>query len=130
MSKKKTAPIPQDIKLVLQQFKRWRETKPSSRAIPEQLWQSAVSLAQKYSVSKIHSLLHLDYTKLKRLVSQAQSQAQDVIVHTQAQFVSIPPMFPTKECSPTVIELSSTDGRSLVIRTHQPLDLDALIHSF
>ena len=130
MKRKKSRPIPQDLKQTLEQIESWRQSKPKPRAMPEHLWQDAVSLAQKYGSSRVHSLLRLDYTKLKRLVSQAQSQTQDFIVHTQAQFVSIPPVYSPPEPAPTVLELSSTDGRSLVIRTHQPLDLDALIHSF
>lgn len=137
MKRKKSDRIPQDIKQVLEQIECWRQTKPKPRAMPEHLWQDAVSLVPKYGPYKVSSLLNVGYTKLKLLTSQKQSQHQtlDVVVHEAlppTEFVSFSPssLFSTPELPPNVLELSSTDGRSLVIRTHQPLDLDSLIHSF
>lgn len=132
MKRKKSGPMPQDIREVLNQIQAWRQLRPKPRKMPDHLWQDAVCLAQKYGLTRIHNLFGLDYTKLRRLVQQAQSHPQDVVIHSQTEFVSFPAQafFSTPELPPNVLELSSNDGRSLVIRTHQSLDLDALIHSF
>ena len=53
---------------VKEQFKNWRRTRKSPRPIPEQLWQAAVSLTAKHSISQISRELVIDYTALKNRV--------------------------------------------------------------
>lgn len=135
MKRKKASQVPQDIQQLLEQIERWRNSKPKPRAMPQHLWQDAASLVPEYGAYKVSSLLKIDYAKLRRLTKETPpTPSNDVIVHNAVEpteFVSLPQfLFSAPSSSPTVLELSSSDGRSLVIRTHQPLDLDALIHSF
>ena len=53
---------------VKEQFKIWRRTRKSPRPIPEQLWEAAVSLTAKHSISQISKELVVDYSALKRRV--------------------------------------------------------------
>ena len=141
MRQKKDQEIPQDIKEVQALIECWRHTKPRPRAMPEHLWQDAVSLARKYGVYEISRALNVGYAKLKDLTSQTQPYPHDreLVVHDPALppalpagFVSFSPasLFDISESSPNELELISVDGNSLIIRTHQPLDLPDLIRSF
>jgi hypothetical protein len=53
---------------VKEQFKIWRRTRKTPRPIPEDLWESAVSLTAKHSISQISKELVLDYSALKKRV--------------------------------------------------------------
>ena len=51
------------------QLENWRKTKTSIREpIPKKLWQQAVELCQKHSVSCVAKTLHLTYTDLRKRV--------------------------------------------------------------
>lgn len=51
------------------QLENWRKTKTSIREpIPQKLWQQAVELCQKHSVSVISNALRLSYTDLRKRV--------------------------------------------------------------
>ena len=54
---------------VKEQLKIWRRTRRSPRPIPDELWEAAVSLTAKYSISQISKELVLDYSALKSCVS-------------------------------------------------------------
>ena len=68
MTQKRHLVASQSLSEVKEQFKIWRRTRKSPRPIPEQLWQAAVSLTAKHSISQISKELVLDYTALKNRV--------------------------------------------------------------
>ncbi|MCK4488169.1 MAG: hypothetical protein KAU38_15600 [Desulfobacterales bacterium] len=53
---------------VRDQFENWRKTRERRTAIPEALWQAAVSLSEDYPTLQISKALHLNYTALKNRV--------------------------------------------------------------
>ena len=66
-SKNYSTPRP-SLSEVKEQFKIWRRTRKSPRPIPEKLWEAAVSLTAKHSISQISKELVLDYSALKKRV--------------------------------------------------------------
>jgi hypothetical protein len=65
----KTSPLKQ----VQEQFEHWRRSRGKRRAIPDALWQAAISLFPDYSVYRISKVLRLNYSDLKHRVDVQQS---------------------------------------------------------
>lgn len=53
---------------VREQFEAWCQRLKKRSAIPDALWQAAINLCQDYSISKISSMLRLNYAVLKQRV--------------------------------------------------------------
>jgi hypothetical protein len=51
---------------VHRQFEHWRKTRLRRSAVPEYLWDAAVTLAKQYPLCRISRTLGLDYRKLKK----------------------------------------------------------------
>ena len=68
MAPKNFSTPPPSLSEVKEQFKNWRRTRKSPRPIPEQLWEAAVSLTAKHSVSQISKELVVDYSHDFQLV--------------------------------------------------------------
>src|SRR5215831_15342175 len=65
----RTGAVPADIEELRQQFESWQNAHARRSRIPETLWASAVKLARQYGLHRTAKALHLNYTKLKMLVS-------------------------------------------------------------
>jgi len=64
------------IEAIQQQFKSWRSDRGKQRSlIPEHLWESAVLLCQKYSITHVSRSLHLSYSDLKRRIGKIKEPA-------------------------------------------------------
>ncbi len=61
---------------VEKQFKHWRRTREKKGAIPEALWEAAVSLHSDYSLCQISKVLRLGYNDLKHRVQAQRSTFQ------------------------------------------------------
>ncbi len=59
---------------VKQEFEHWRGTRSKRSPIPDHLWDSAVRLAQNYSIHTIAKTLRLNCSQLKRRVQAEQTQ--------------------------------------------------------
>jgi hypothetical protein len=68
MALKNYSTPPPSLREVKEQFRNWRKTRKSHRPIPENLWQAAVGLTAKHSISKISKELVVDYSALKKRV--------------------------------------------------------------
>ena len=53
---------------VRRHFEEWRKNRQARSPIPDELWSAAAELARKDGVSRIAAELHLDGSKLKRLM--------------------------------------------------------------
>jgi len=54
-------------------FEDWRRTRGKRRAIPNTLWEAAVSLAPQYPLYQISKALRLHYTRLKNRLQERRS---------------------------------------------------------
>src|SRR5947199_9441203 len=97
--------IPADLEEVRQQFESWRNTHAHRSRIPETLWTSAVKLARQHGLYRTAKALHLDYTKLKALVSgNSAAKRQEVA----PAFVELLTADQLPEC---VVELENARGK-------------------
>ncbi len=66
-------PLKLSLAQVRDQFENWRKTRQKRTAIPEALWEVAVSLSRDYPTLQISKALRLNYTTLKNRVQAARS---------------------------------------------------------
>ena len=59
-----------------QQLEQWRTTQRVGAKLPESFWQSAAELARHYGANPAARALRLDYTALKRRVSEGLSPSE------------------------------------------------------
>ena len=86
----------------------WRSTKKRGARIPEALWEAAVELATTHGVYHVSRGLGVDYSKLKRLVTESEQRRGEVSV----EFVELQELFSTAR-APAVVEMRRADGASL-----------------
>lgn len=106
-------PAPGNKKLTLdrvgEQFGHWRRTREKKGAIPEALWEAAVSLHSDYSLCQISKVLRLGYNDLKNRV---QAQKSNFTSHSDASFIELgisDPMY-SAEC---IVEMKDQKGASM-----------------
>ena len=71
MGKRKKKKITKELVDLAKQFDDWRQTRAKRGPISEDLWESAVKMAQKYGNSPVIRLLRLNSGKLKRRLADA-----------------------------------------------------------
>ena len=139
MRKKAPQKLPKEIKEVQDRFEHWRETRPKFGPIPEELWQAAISLTEKYTFVQVARHLRLNHTVLKEHVQKATtstpiSAEKEALVPSQTQFLQMPPMplLQAPKSLESLIELRAADGATLTMRipSVQPIDLVGLAQAF
>lgn len=108
-----TLPVPANKRLTLdrvrEQFEHWRRTREKKGAIPEALWETAVSLHSDYSLCQISKVLRLGYNDLKHRV---QAQRSTFSPHSSPPFIELglsDPMF-SAEC---IVEMKDQRGATM-----------------
>ena len=94
MSKEKHAELSPDMAEAQKKFKHWRRTRISRKPIPEELWQTAISLSKAHSTNHISKVLCLNHTDLKNRIQTMTEQ------HTE------PTSFIELDCSHTIYQTS------------------------
>lgn len=61
----------QSLDTVKENFEAWRKTREKRSAIPQPLWDEAISLVSHYSINKIARTLRLNYATLKEHIQKA-----------------------------------------------------------
>ena len=121
---RKKPPIPdQSLSEVKEQFKTWRRTRKSLRPIPKDLWEAAVNLTAKHSISQIAKELVLDYTALKRRV---RVKNKDGAVSTNPPDfieVNLEPPAAVAEC---IVEMQDIAGAKMRMHFRGKTDFDLL----
>ena len=109
METRKTETIPAEMEELRQHFESWRNTHAHRSRIPETLWTSAVKLARQHGLARTAKALHLDYTKLKALVSGNSSAKRKEV---SPAFVELLTADQLPEC---VVELENGRGKKILI---------------
>jgi hypothetical protein len=99
-----------DLERAAERFRTWRRVRKARARIPESLWTLAVRLVEKHGVSRVSSVLGLDYYSLKKRAAAADSESRAVPAFMELPAVSLNA---AREC---VIELE--DGAGGVMRMH------------
>jgi len=117
-----TAPAdPQpSLEQVRAQFEQWRRNRGKRRAIPESLWEAAVSLYPAHSLNRISRTLGLDYTKLKHHVHP------DTSLPVEAAFIELGLAGPAAACT---VEMRHRNGSMIAQGVNGP-DLMKLARLF
>lgn len=102
------------IEQVRTRFEQWRNSRPRTTRIPDELWAAAIEAARQDGVNRNARELHLDGGKLKRLLVAADLGAKRGNT-PQPTFVELIAPGPTKleEC---VIEFESCGGDKMRIQ--------------
>jgi hypothetical protein len=109
-------------------IERWRQGRPKSGSMPEELWQEASAAAKRLGTNRVARALGLGYEGLKqRVLSKKVGGRRDKgsgdLGAQEAQFIELPgfPVLGSAAGSREgmVVELVAADGMRLTIRTQQ-----------
>ena len=103
---------------VRDEFENWRKSRRKRTAIPEALWQAAVSLSGDYPTLKISKALRLNYTVLKNRVQASNTDSGPAFV--ELDFGKS--IFPT-EC---IVEMEDKTGSKMKMHLKGVIGLDLL----
>ncbi|RLB79903.1 MAG: hypothetical protein DRH24_11685 [Deltaproteobacteria bacterium] len=109
---------------IREQFETWRKTREKRAAIPDVLWEAAVSLCPRYSLCQISKALRLNYSDLKHRVQASQSMLHSSPIIEPA-FIDIgfkSPMLPA-EC---IVEMEDQNGAKMSMYFKGEAGLDLL----
>lgn len=125
MEHEKSPALPSPLESVRYQFEKWRETRKSPREpIPENLWEAAAALQDRYPISHIAKALRLNHTDLKSRIYEEKSSCQ--MKKTASSFfveLDWPHHFPASEC---IIEMENAFGSKMRMSFKGRADLDLL----
>jgi len=101
------------LKEVQEQFETWRKTREKRTAIPDILWEAAVSLTPRYSLYQISKALRLNYNDLKCRLETSQSilPLSSEKAHAFIDLGLKAPMLPA-EC---IVEMENQNGGKMRI---------------
>jgi hypothetical protein len=118
---------PTDLRQLQRQLSSWRRQQSGRVRLPEAIWVSAATLAERHGASLVARTLHLDYYKLRQRAAGGSSPAES------------PPAFVELQVAPTLgaaggeatVELSDGTGARMTLRVRSQLPLVvALAESF
>ena len=102
------------IEQVRRRFERWRNSRPRTTRIPDELWAAAIEAARQDGVNRTARVLHPDGGKLRRLLVTADSGAKRRNLSPPAFVELIAPR--PAELEECVIEFESQDGSKMRIQ--------------
>jgi hypothetical protein len=117
----------------------WRQTRPKSRPMPEELWQEASAAAKRLGTGRVARGLGLNYEALKQRVmsngsSRRRSSAGGEAQPEGAEFIELsgfPALGQSGARDEMVVEMVAADGARLTIRVKEAsANLSALINAF
>lgn len=113
-----------DIDEVLEQFKQWRQTRKAREQIPQELWDSAVRLAAKYSVNRVSKALRISDERLRKRLGNANTDVKASFVELGAGSFLTP--------SQCIVELEKADGSKmrLTVGSEHAVDLIGIGKAF
>jgi hypothetical protein len=114
------------------QFDNWRKTRRKRGKIPDQLWEAAVELAGLHGISKVASVLRLNYDRLKKRFEKASLPAKQNHDASVFPFIELTPI-PGDRFDNCVIDLKRPDGSWMHIQLRDASSaphLSALVQTF
>ena len=130
MSTENQKPDATDLGQLKNRFADWRRQRKRGARVPKELWESAVALSSKHSVSEISRTLRIDYPRLKRRVEAAGNTPEEGEC-SPATFVEVgtTEFTPSADC---VVEFENAKGMKvrMCFRKGSDLDFAALSKAF
>jgi hypothetical protein len=124
---RKAQPLPADLAKARTVFDRWRKGRKTRTRVPDDLWETAVPLARKYSLHRVARALGLNYDSLKGRMAQAVDDRREA--PTVPTFIEVSRPKVAEEC---VVELEERRGAKMTIRFSgsSALDIVGLASAF
>jgi len=125
-----------EIEGLRRKIERWRQSRPKSQSMPEELWQEATAAARRLGAGRVARTLGLGYEGLKQrvLAKEAGRRVAPRETALASQFVELPslPVACTEASGEgLLLEMVATDGTRLTIRTREASPgVLAVIHAF
>jgi len=107
MATKTSLEIPVGMRRICRHFERWRNGHQGRLPIPEALWAAAADVAREHGVFRTAKVLHLEYSKLKRMV-ESTAAAPGAPSQTPTFLELLPQPVSPAEC---LIELEGPRGK-------------------
>jgi len=136
MGTRKARTLPARLASLQRRFERWRQTHEISSRIPDSLWSAAARAASTHGVSRVATMLRVNYNVLKKRVQQVMASAggrPSALAtppgDTVAQFVELASPMSACECT---LEWEDTAGAKMRVELKgigMP-DLAAISQSF
>lgn len=106
----------------------WRAEKDRPRAMPSELWNSAIELAQRFGAHAVAKQVEISYTRLKKLTDES----RQAIVQTQPpRLIDVSASFHSASQSHGVeIELQDRLGRRMCIRNADAMVTHGAVSAF
>lgn len=137
---------PQEIEELRERIEQWRRTREKKMAMPEELWQAAVSLLDRYTPSQLCYRLRIGFEGLcvratalglqtsgfQLAPAKAMKSRPDRADGTEFMMVEPLELFANHEQTASMVELVGADGSRMTIRVscQHSLDLVGLSRSF
>ena len=120
MGTKKTRTVPARLASLQRRFEHWRQTHKVSTRIPDSLWSAAARAANTHGVSRVATMLRVNYNVLKKRVEQVAASAggrSSALAapsgETVAQFVELASPVSACECT---LELEDPAGAKMRVQ--------------
>lgn len=117
----------------------WRQSRPKSRPMPEELWEEASKAAKRLGTGRVAKALGLGYEALKQRVisngaGRRRGTARKQGQRARAEFIELtglPALAPVVTRDEMVVEMVAADGTRLTIRAKAASsNISALIEAF
>ena len=117
----------------------WRQSRPKSRPMPEELWQEASAAARRLGSGRVARALGLNYETLKQRVlsngaGRRRGGVRRKVQPESAGFVELsgfPALCPSAASDEMVVDMVAADGMRLTIRVKAAsANVPALINAF
>jgi hypothetical protein len=125
----KQSTIPADVAAVRDRVAGWRSARVKQCAMPEELWEAAVSLVARHGLYRVARAVRVDYGALKTRCDLRSAGESGVFVEVEASRLLSPPAAardPRLEGAGTVVEMYRPDGARLVVRLAAQDGLDVV----
>jgi hypothetical protein len=108
---------PTDLRQLQRQLSTWRRQQSGRVRLPEAVWLTAATLAQRHGASLVARTLHLDYYKLRQRSAGRSSPTGGVPAFVELQ--AAPTLGPV--CGDAAVELSDGTGARMTLRVRGEL---------
>jgi len=126
-----------DMEFVLSRFEKWRKEKNTGEKIPDELWDSAIELTEKYPINRVSYILGLDGAKFRSLIKKKKGIEESMDSQPKESFIELKV---NEGCtgimggfeSPCLLELCKSDGSHVKVYSSAAglLDITRICESF
>jgi hypothetical protein len=117
----------QRLKHVQAQFATWRKNRENRERIPEALWESAVSLANAFSINALAKALRLNHSALKKRVESMKGGSVEETCHPV--FIEFPQLNAPYGSSEVMVEFKKAGAR-MKVHIKGSVDIASLVQIF